>query len=338
MKAVGLTRYLPISDPESLVDVELEPPVPGPHDLRVRVEAVAVNPVDYKVRAPKDKFEPTPRVLGWDAAGVIDAVGGAVTLFEPGEAVYYAGDITRPGSNQQLQLVDERIVGRKPERLDFAEAAALPLTAITAYETLFDRLGLDTNGASAGSTLLLVGGAGGVGSIAIQLAKLAGLTVIATASRPESRAWVESLGADHTIDHHGDMRLQLDALGMAELDAIAIFNETDRHFPTAAALIKPQGRVATIVETKNPLDMNLLKNKSASLAWEFMFTRSMYKTPDMIEQHHLLNRIADWVDAGQLRTTLNQRLRPINAANLRRVHASLEGGGAIGKTVLEGWD
>lgn len=337
MRAVGLTRYLPISDPESLVDLELERPTPGARDLLVRVEAIAVNPVDYKVRAPKDRVEPAPRVLGWDAAGVVEAVGSDVTLFRPGDAVYYAGDITRPGSNQQFQLVDERIVGRKPQSLDFAQAAALPLTAITAYETLFDRLGLDVGGASAGVSLLIIGGAGGVGSIGIQLAKLAGLTVVATASRAESRAWVESLGADHVIDHSKDMRAALDALGIGEMDVIAIFNDTDRHFPALPALIKPQGRIASIVENSQPLDMNILKNKSVSFAWEFMFTRPMYRTPDMIEQHRLLNRVAEWVDQGRIRTTIRERMSPIDAANLRRAHALLESGRTIGKIVLEGW-
>jgi NADPH:quinone reductase len=244
MRAVGLTRYLPISDPESLLDFELERPVPGERDVLVRVEAIAVNPVDYKLRAPKDKVEPAPRVLGWDAAGVIEHVGSAVSLFQPGDAVYYAGDITRPGCNQEFHLVDERLVGKKPATLDFAEAAALPLTAITAYETLFDRLGFAVDGASAGATVLFIGGAGGVGSIAIQLAKLAGLRVIASASRPESRAWVESLGADYVVDHSADLRSGLDALGLGELDAVAIFNDTDQHFAALPALVRAQGRAA----------------------------------------------------------------------------------------------
>lgn len=337
MKAVALTRYLPIAHPESLLDVELPAPVPGPRDLLVRVHAIAVNPVDVKVRAPKDRVEATPRVLGWDAAGVVEAVGADVTLFRPGDAVYYAGDITRPGCYQELQLVDERIVGHKPASLDFAEAAALPLTSITAYEALVDRLGFDLDGGSAGQSLLIIGGAGGVGSIAIQLARRAGLRVIATASRPESRAWIESLGAEAVIDHTRELRGELDRIGVGEVDAVAIFNDTDRYFAALPALVRPQGRIVSIVETRTPVDLGILMGKSLHFAWELMFTRPMYQTSDLIEQHRLLERIAGWIDAGVLRTTLNRRLGPIDAATLRGAHATLESGRAIGKIVLEGW-
>lgn len=337
MKAVALTRYLPISNPEALLDVELSPPSPGPRDLLVRVEAVAVNPVDVKVRAPKPKTEAEPRVLGWDAAGVVEAVGAEVTLFKAGDAVYYAGEISRPGTNQQLQLVDERIVGKKPRTLDFAEAAALPLTAVTAYEALFDRLGYSPDGADTGKTLLIIGGAGGVGSIAIQLAKIAGLLVIASASREASRAWVKQLGADLVVDHRKPLRAELDAQGVGEVDAIALFNDTDGHFANLAPLIKAQGRIVGIVENGAPLDLNVLKNKSLTFAWELMFTRALFKTPDMIEQHHILDRVADWVDAGRLRSTLTERLSPINAENLRKAHASVETGSTIGKIALAGW-
>lgn len=336
MKAVALTRYLPIANPESLVNVELPTPTPGPRDLLVRVKAVSVNPVDVKVRAPRPEVEAAPRVLGWDAAGVVEAVGSQVTLFRPGDEVFYAGDITRPGSNQELHLVDERIVGHKPRRLDFAEAAALPLTAITAWELLFDRFGFSIEGASAGRSVLLIGGPGGVGSIAIQLARLAGLQVIATASRPESRAWVESLGANKVVDHHRDLRQELDRIGVGEVDAVAILNDTDGHFPKVAALLKPQGRVATIVENRKPLEMGLLKSKSISFAWEFMFTRPMFQTEDMIEQHRLLERVSALLDAGKLRTTLRERLRPFDAATMRRAHALVESGKMIGKVVVEG--
>jgi NADPH:quinone reductase len=337
MRAVALTRYLPITDPEALIDVELDTPVPGPRDLLVRVHAVAVNPVDVKVRSPKPKIEAAPRVLGWDAAGVVEAVGSEVTLFRTGDAVYYAGDITRPGSNQELQLVDERIVGPKPARLDMAEAAALPLTAITAHEALVDRLGFDLDGASAGASLLVIGGAGGVGSIAIQLAKRAGLRVIATASRPESADWVSSLGADAVVDHTKDLRAELDRVGIREVDAVAIFNDTDRHFPAVAALVRPQGRVVSIVETRAPVDLGALMSKSVTFAWELMFTRPMYGTPDMIEQHRLLARIAGWIDAGELRTTLTDRRGPISAEVLRGAHAAIETGRSIGKIAIAGW-
>ncbi|MCP3020804.1 zinc-binding alcohol dehydrogenase family protein [Cupriavidus basilensis] len=338
MKAVGLTRYLPIDDPQSLVDVEIATPVPEGHDLLVKVAAISVNPVDAKVRAPKDKVEPATRVLGWDAAGTVAAVGPDVTLFKVGDPVFYAGSITRSGANSEFHLVDERIVGHKPALLDFAQAAALPLTAITAWEALFDRLGVSPQGEHAGRSVLVIGGAGGVGSIGIQLAKtLAGLTVIATASRPESAAWCRELGADHTIDHHGDMPAQLRQLGFAEVDYILCFNDTDRHFAAMATAIAPQGKICSIVENSGPLAVGDLKSKSATFVWEFMFTRSMFGTPDMIEQYLLLNEVARLVDAGRLRTTLGENLGRIDAANLRRAHAMLESGRTIGKLVLEGF-
>lgn len=337
MKAIALTRYLPSSDPESLMDVELPTPEAAGRDLLVAVRAVAVNPVDTKVRAPKAKVEPAPRVLGWDAAGVVVAVGPDVTLFRPGDEVFYAGDLTRPGSNAELQRVDERIVGTKPRRLTFAEAAALPLTAITAYEAFFDRLRIDPGGGNAGDSLLLIGGAGGVGSIGTQLAKLAGLRVIATASRPESSAWVTALGADHVVSHKAPLRPQLEALGLAYVDHVAIFNDTDGHWDAATDLVRPQGALVSIVENRGPLDQGLLKRKSATFAWEFMFTRSMFQTPDMVKQHELLERVSAWVDGGALRTTANGPPKVISAANLRAAHQALEAGSAIGKLVFEGW-
>ena len=341
MKAVALTRYLPINDPESLVDVELPTPQPLGRDLLVAVKAIAVNPVDTKVRAPKDKVENTPRVLGWDAAGVVEAVGPEVTGFKPGDRVFYAGDITRPGANSEFQVIDERIVGHMPASLDFAQAAALPLTAITAWEALFDRLRVPPSnlapaaGAKA-ATILIIGGAGGVGSIAVQLAAhVAGLTVIATASRPASEQWVRSLGAAHVINHFGDMPAQLQAAGFASVDYVLILNDTDRNFPAAAQVIAPQGMIATIVENAAPLDIGALKSKSAGLVWEFMFTRSMYQTADMDQQGKLLNEIARLIDHGTLKTTVGQVLSPINAANLRAAHAALEAGHVIGKIVLK---
>jgi len=337
MKAVGLMRYLPIEDPESLVDIEVEEPQPTGHDLLVSVRAIAVNPIDTKVRSPKDTVEATPRVLGWDASGVVEAVGDNVTMFAPGDEVFYAGDITRPGCNAEYQLVDERIVGPKPKSLGFAEAAAFPLTTITAYEAFFDRLGLDVNGANAGETLLIVGGAGGVGSIGIQLAKIAGLTVIATASRPESSQWVRDLGADHVIDHHQPLRPQVDALGLEYIDHIALFNNTDAHWPAATDLIAPQGTIVSIVENTQPLDQSMMKTKAATFAWEMMFTRSMFHTPDMIRQHELLEQVAVWIDEGRIRGTAKRVLSPINAENLRSAHQTLEAGHSIGKIVLEGW-
>ncbi|MDE1184176.1 zinc-binding alcohol dehydrogenase family protein [Paraburkholderia sp.] len=338
MKAVALHRYLPIDNPESLIDVDLPTPEATGRDLLVKVEAISVNPVDTKVRAPKDTVEKNPRVLGWDAAGTVVAVGPDVTLFKVGDPVFYAGSITRPGANSEFHLVDERIVGRKPASLDFTHAAALPLTAITAWEALFDRLGVSPQGEHAGRSVLIVGGAGGVGSIGIQLAtQLAKLKVIATASRPESAKWATELGADHIVDHFGDIPAQLKQIGVDQVDYVLIFNDTDRHFPAAAAAIAPQGSICSIVENDKPVPVELLKAKSAAFHWEFMFTRSMFGTPDMIEQHKLLTEIARLVDAGTLRTTLGEDLGKIDAANLRRAHQLLEQGRAIGKLVLTGF-
>ncbi|AET89349.1 NADPH:quinone reductase [Burkholderia sp. SFA1] len=338
MKAIGLTRYLPISNPESLVDIELAKPTPTGRDLLVKIEAIAVNPVDTKVRAPKDKVEDAPRVLGWDAAGVVEAVGPDVTLFKAGDPVYYAGDITRQGANSEFHLIDERIVGAKPKSLDFTCAAALPLTTITAWEALFERLGVSAEGKDAGKSVLIIGGAGGVGSIGIQLAKrVAKLQVIATASRPESVKWAEDLGADHIVNHFGDIAQQMKDIGFAQVDYVLIFNDTDRHFPAAAEVVKPQGGICTIVENAKPVAVELLKSKSAAFHWEFMFTRAMFKTPDMIEQHKLLSEVARLIDAGTIRTTLGRNLGTINASNLREAHRLLEEGRTVGKLVLTGF-
>jgi len=337
VKAVALTRYLPIADPESLVDVTLPDPVPTGHDLLVRVAAVSVNPVDTKQRAPSAKVESQPRVLGWDAAGTVAAVGPEVTLFKPGDEIYYAGDVTRQGSNSELQLVDERIVARKPRTLDFAQAAAIPLTAITAWECYFDRMKIDPGGAHRGATLLVIGGAGGVGSIGIQIAKVAGLKVIATASRPETVAWVKDLGADHVVDHSQPLRPQIEALGLKFVDYIANFNDTDRYWEQVGDLIRPQGAISLIVGNRGPLAQEGVRGKSATICWELMFTRPRFKTPDMIEQHRLLTRVAELIDAGRIRGTLRETLRPINAANLRAAHAKLESGQMIGKLVVAGW-
>jgi NADPH2:quinone reductase len=337
VKAVGLYRYLPITNPESLLDLELERPVATGRDLLVKVEAISVNPVDVKVRAPKDEVETTPRVLGWDASGVVESVGPQCSLFKPGDHVFYAGSIIRPGTNSEYHPVDERIVGRKPAKLTFAQAAALPLTSITAWESLFDRLGLERNGSS-GKSLLIIGASGGVGSIAIQLAsQLTRVTVIATASRGESEKWCRDLGADEVIDHTKDLAPQLAQIGFPVVDFIFCCNNTDHYFPIMAQLVAPEGRICSIVETSQAQDIVLLKEKSAAFIWEFMFTRSIYGTADMIEQHNLLNLVADLIDEGKLRTTVGQNLGSIDAANLRRAHGMLENGGTIGKIVLEGF-
>jgi zinc-binding alcohol dehydrogenase family protein len=339
MKAVAIKDYLPIEDPASFHDVDLPKPEPRGRDLLVAVKAIAVNPVDTKVRSGRGKdgvTEDPPRVIGWDASGVVEAVGAEVTLFKPGDEVWYAGDITRPGCNAELQAVDERIVGRKPASLSHAEAAALPLTTITAYESFFDRLGIDRDGADKGQSVLIIGAGGGVGSIGIQLAKHAGLTVIATASRPETTAWVKELGADYVVNHREDMVAQVRALGMQHVDHVAIFNDM-RHWATAVELVRPEGGIVTIDDTHLPMPMDGMKTKAASLHWEFMFARAMHETPDMIEQHKLLTWVADEIDAGRIRTTVDQVLSPINAANLREAHRLVETGQAKGKIVVEGF-
>ncbi len=339
MRAVAIKDYLPIDNPASFHDVDLPKPEPRGRDLLISVKAIAVNPVDVKVRAGRGKegvTEDPPRVIGWDASGIVEAVGDEVTLFKPGDEVWYAGDITRPGCNTEFQLVDERIVGRKPTSLSHAEAAALPLTTITAYEAFFDRLGIDRDGADKGQSILIIGAGGGVGSIGIQLAKHAGLTVIATASRPETTAWVKQLGADHVVNHREDMVAQTRALGLQHVDHVAIFNDM-RHWETAVELIRPEGGIVTIDDTHLPMPMDGMKMKAASLHWEFMFARAMHQTPDMIEQHRLLNWVADEIDAGRIRTTLNQVLSPINATQMREAHRLIETGQAKGKIVVEGF-
>ena len=340
MKAVAIKEYLPIEEPNSFLDVDLPKPEPTGHDILIAVQAIAVNPVDTKVRSGRGKdkgaTEDPPRVIGWDASGRVEAVGNEVTLFKPGDEVWYAGDITRPGCNSEFQVIDERIVGRKPKSLSHAEAAALPLTTITAYEAFFDRLGIDRDGADKGQSILIIGAGGGVGSIGIQLAKHAGLVVIATSSRPETAAWVKELGADHVVNHREDMVRQVRELGFEYVDHIAIFNDM-RHWETAVELIRPQNGIVSIDDTHLPMPMAQMKTKSASFHWEFMFARSMHQTPDMIEQHKLLTWVADEIDAGRIRTTVSQVLSPINAANLREAHRLVETGKAKGKIVVEGF-
>ncbi|MBK1665189.1 NADPH:quinone reductase [Rhodospirillum rubrum] len=340
MKAVGTHAPLPIDHPEALLDLEIDKPVAGPRDLLVRIEAISVNPVDTKTRKTRPASPENPAILGWDAAGVVEAVGESVTLFKPGEAVYYAGDLTRPGTNAQFHLVDERLAALKPTSLDFAEAAALPLTTITAYEMLFDRLGVPRSSPEALGevrSILIVGGAGGVGSIAIQLARrLTGLTVIATASRPETRDWVSAMGAHHVVDHRGDLAEQINALGVGPVGFIFSTTQTPSHFPALAKIIAPQGRIGMIDDGVG-LDFSLLKTKSASLHWEFMYTRSMFHTEDMIAQHSLLSEVAGLIDDGTLRTTLTATDGPISAATLKAAHAAQESGTTIGKRVLVGF-
>jgi zinc-binding alcohol dehydrogenase family protein len=335
MKAVGFVRNLPVDHPEALQDLTLDDPTPRPRDLLVRVSAVSVNPVDYKVRQSR-KPAAQGEVLGWDAVGSIERLGSEVRDFEVGDRVYYAGAIDRPGSNSELHLVDERIAARAPRSLDDAEAAALPLTTITAYELLFDRLRV-SKGGGADQTLLVVGGAGGVGSILIQLARqLTQLRVIATASREETRKWCLDLGAHAVIDHGSPLSVAISAAGIAQVDYVASLTHTLEHFEQVVEVLKPQGALGVIDEAVG-LDTTKLTSKSISLHRELMFTRSLYQTPDMNEQGRLLQEVAALVDAGRIRTTAQTRAGTINAENLRKAHALVESGRARGKVVLAGF-
>ncbi|MFF0919600.1 zinc-binding alcohol dehydrogenase family protein [Rhizobium leguminosarum] len=336
MRAVAYKTPQPISAETSLIDVELPMPEAGGHDLLVEIKAVSVNPVDVKVRAHSAPPADELKVLGWDAAGIVKAVGADVTLFKPGDEVFYSGVISRPGSNAEFHLVDERIVGAKPKSLDFAAAAALPLTSITAYEALFDRLKVQDAVSGAGRSILIIGGAGGVGSIAIQIARvLTDLTVIATASRPETQDWVKELGAHHVVDHSRPIAPQVAALGIGAPGFIFSTTNTDSHIGDIVEAIAPQGRFALIDDPKT-LDIVPFKRKAVSVHWELMFTRPLYGTPDMIEQHKLLNKISELVDAGKIRTTLSEIVGPINASNLKTAHAMVESGRMRGKAVLAG--
>ena len=337
MKAIAYTQSLPIDDPQSLQDIELPEPTPGPRDLLVEVRAISVNPVDTKIRRNVQPEAGQPKVLGWDAAGVVRAVGAEVSLFKVGDEVFYAGALDRPGANSELHRVDERLVGHRPRSLDFAQSAALPLTAITAWELLFERLQIAEGEASRGQSLLIVGASGGVGSILTQLAaRLTGLTVIGSASRPQTQEWVKSLGAHHVIDHSKPLAEELQRIGVGQVTHVASLTHTDQHLAQIVEALAPQGKLA-LIDDPESLDIRQLKRKSLSLHWEFMYTRSLFETPDMIEQHKLLNRVAELIDAGTLKTTLGEHFGVINAGNLRRAHELLESGKAKGKIVLEGF-
>lgn len=337
MKAIGYHQAGSIDRKDALLDLEVPEPRPGARDLLVRVKAVSVNPVDYKVRGSDARTDVDPKILGYDAAGIVEAVGEDVTLFEVGDAVFYAGDLSRQGTNAELHVVDERLVGHKPATLDWAGAAALPLTAITAWELLFDRLRVPYGVKTVPGALLVINGAGGVGSILIQLARrLTGLTVIATASRPETIEWVRDMGAHHVINHHAPLDEELERIGIPEVGYVASLTASDRYLGLFPRIVAPQGHIA-LIDDPASFDIVPLKRKSISVAWELMFTRSLYRTADMIEQHRLLEEVSRLVDAGVLKTTQTERLSPIDAANLRRAHKSAESGKAIGKIVLEGF-
>jgi len=336
MKAIGFKTSLPIENPESFIEFEAVKPIPGPHDLLVKIDAISVNPVDFKIRqnSAQDTVLETPKIIGWDAAGIVQAVGQDVTLFEVGDPVYYAGDITKQGSNAEYQIIDERIVGRKPKSLSIEESAVIPLTALTAWEILFDRIRISAD-KDKGKSILIIGGAGGVGSIAIQLAKkIAGLTVIATASRPETIDWCKQQGADFVVDHK-DLISSVRNAGFEYVDFILDLVDTNAYWDIMVELIKPQGHIASITGSNDPVALTKLKSKSVSFSWELMYTRSMYQTEDMIEQHNILNIVADLLDDGILKTTLNTTLNGLTAENLKKAHELLESGKTIGKIAIK---
>jgi len=336
MKAIGFKQSLPISAEDSFIAFETEKPSPKGFDLLVKISAISVNPVDFKIRqnAAKDTVLDTPKIIGWDAVGVVEAVGEKTSKFKVGEEVYYAGDLTRSGSNAEYQLIDERIVGRKPKSLTNAEAAAIPLTALTAWESLFDRIKINPE-KDKGKAVLILAGAGGVGSIGIQIAKkVAGLTVIATASREESANWCKEMGADYVVNHY-NLKAELEEIGYKEVDYILDFVNINSYWETAIALIKPQGHIVSITGSSEPLDLSLLKTKSVSFSWEFMYTRSMFTTDDIEQQHQILNEVAALFDAGTFKSTLTTTLEGFTVENLKKAHEMQESGKTIGKTVIQ---
>lgn len=342
IKAIGYKDNFAIDNEQALQDITLEKPTATGHDILVEVKAISVNPVDYKIRQSRPAPDGEYAVIGWDAAGIVTAVGDEVSLFSVGDKVYYAGDLTRSGSNAEYQLVDERIVGRMPSSLSFAEAAALPLTTITAWEMLFERLQIPVSDSSSGESandvsVLVIGAAGGVGSILTQLLKTrTSATIIGTASRDESVQWLKDLGADHVINHRNPLFDELQQTGINEVDYVISLNNTDEHYEEIIKCLKPQGKLGLIDDPKS-LDANALKTKCLSLHWEFMFTRSMFHTPDMLEQHRLLNDVAKLIDAGDIKTTVAHHLGTITAEHVRHAHQMLENQQAHGKIVLEGW-
>ena len=336
MKAIGFKASLPIEETNSFIEFETETPTPKGYDLLVKVQANSVNPVDFKVRqnAAKDETLDEPKIIGWDAVGIVTSVGDKVSKFKVGDEVFYAGDITRSGSNAEYQLIDERIVGHKPKNLSIAEAVAIPLTGLTAYEALFDRIRVDPE-KDKGKSVLILAGAGGVGSIAIQLAKkLGNLTVIATASREDTVEWCKDMGADFVINHHKDIKEELKKIGHSEVDYVLDFVDLQGYWETMTEIVKPQGHIVSITGSNESLDLNLLKNKSITFSWEFMFTRSMHQTDDMQRQHDILNHLSELLDDGTLKSTMTTQLDGFTVENLKEAHRIQESGKSIGKNVI----
>ncbi|WP_020527729.1 zinc-binding alcohol dehydrogenase family protein [Flexithrix dorotheae] len=337
MKAIGFKQSLPINEANSFIEFETEKPTPDGYDLLIKISAISVNPVDYKIRlnSAKDQTLEVPKIIGWDAVGTVEAVGEKTSRFKVGDEIYYAGDITRSGSNAEFQLVDERIVGFKPKNLTDAEAAAIPLTGLTAYESLFDRIKIDPE-KDKGKSVLILAGAGGVGSIGIQLAKkLAKLTVIATASRQETIDWCLEMGADHVINHRENLQSELERIGYPQVDYILDFVDLEGYWDSIAEIIKPQGHIVSITASSKPLNLDILKSKSVSFSWELMYTRSMYHTEDIDQQHKILNHVAQLLEEGTLKSTLTTTLKGLSADNLKKAHEMQESGKTIGKTVIQ---
>lgn len=336
MRAIGFKQSLPIEEKDSFIEFETEKPTPSAYDLLVKISAISVNPVDFKIRqsAAKDTVLETPKIIGWDAVGTVEAVGDKTSVYNVGDEVYYAGDLTRSGSNAEYQLINERIVGHKPKNLTDAEVAAIPLTGLTAWESLFDRIKVNPQ-TDKGKTVLILAGAGGVGSIAIQIAKkIAGLTVIATASRPDSEKWCKDMGADFVVNHR-NLKTELDKIGHSQVNYILDFVDLEDYWEVITDIIKPQGHIVSITGSSKPLNLNLLKTKSVSFSWELMYTRSMFTTDDVERQGQILNEIADLLDAGMLQTTLTTSLKGFTVANLKEAHKMQESGKSIGKTVIQ---
>jgi len=336
MKAIGFKQSLPISEKNSFIEFETEKPTPSGYDLLVKIAAISVNPVDFKIRqsAAVESTLETPKIIGWDAVGTVVAVGDTTSKFKVGDQVYYAGDLTRSGSNAEYQLIDERIVGHKPKNLSDAEAAAIPLTGLTAYESLFDRIKVNPE-TDKGKTVLVLAGAGGVGSMAIQLAKKIGnLTVIATASRPDSIEWCKNLGADFVVDHH-NLKEELEKIGHSKINYILDYADLEGYWDTMAEIIKPQGHIVSITGSSKPLNLDILKVKSVTFSWELMYTRSMFTADDIERQHDILNHIAELLDNGTIKTTLTTTLEGFTVENLKEAHKMQESGKSIGKTVIK---
>ncbi len=335
MKAIGFRTSLDIKEENSFMEFELVKPIAKAKDLLIKIKAIAVNPVDYKIRknSAKDTVLENPKIIGWDAVGIIEEIGNEVSLFKVGDEVFYAGDITKQGCNAEYQIIDERIVGKKPKNFSYEEIAAMPLTSLTAWEILFDRMRISKD-KDAGKSILIIGGAGGVGSIAIQLAKqVAGLKVVATASRPETKEWCMNFGADVVINH-GDLVEEAKKAGYASFDFIVDFVDLNTYWDIIVELIKPQGHIASISGSDEPIALNKLKAKSVSFSWEFMYTRPMFNTEDMIEQHYILTKISELMDKGVVKTTVNTVLKGLSVESLKEAHSQLESGKTIGKIAI----